>query len=136
MNLNQKASAIDAAVDYVLKYALNDFDIENFKSSNHLSMKQIRKDIMKKNNSVSSLSKMNNSISMNTNAPATAAANKNATLSQKSCDAALYKQALNAAIDEFGLFVQENFIVINEYEKSGGDKRGGEEEEARESRDG
>ena len=44
-----KENFINSAVDYVLKYALNDFDIENFKSSNHLSLKQIRKEIIKKN---------------------------------------------------------------------------------------
>ena len=108
--------AIDAAVDYVLKYALNDFDIENFKSSNHLSMKQIRKDIVKKNNSVSSLSKLNNSVN-NSTAGTLSNQSKTATLS-KGFDASFYKQALNVAIDEFGLFVQENFIIINEFEKS------------------
>ncbi len=108
-------AAIDAAVDYVLKYALNDFDIENFKSSNHLSMKQIRKDIMKKNQSVSSLSKLNNSI--NTQGTLPSQKTKTATLA-KGHDAAMYKQALNAAIDEFCLFVQENFIVINEFDKN------------------
>ncbi len=111
-----KMSAIDAAVDYVLKYALNDFDIENFKSSNHLSMKQIRKDIMKKNQSVSSLSKLNNSMNTQGTLP-NSQKNKMATL-VKGHDASMYKQALNAAIDEFGLFVQENFIVINEFDKT------------------
>lgn len=117
MDCKFKENAIDSAVDYVLKYALNDFDIENFKSSNHLSMKQIRKDIMKKNNSVSSLSKLNNSLSMN-NAVNTSAtlSSKCSTLTQKSYDASFYKHALNTAIDEFGLFVQENFIVINEFQ--------------------
>lgn len=119
LNSDLKLTAIDSAVDYVLKYALNDFDIENFKSSNHLSMKQIRKDIMKKNNSVSSLSKMNNSISMNNQGSNTLTREsaKSATLT-KGYDASFYKQALNTAIDEFGLFVQENFIIINEFDKN------------------
>ena len=76
-------------MDYVLKYAINDFDIEDFKSSNHLSMKQIRKDIMKKNSKLSGAG--------------------------VSGDQAFYKVALNAAIDEFGSYIQENFIVINEF---------------------
>lgn len=43
-----KDPAIEQAVQYVMNYALSDFDIESFQRSNHLSMKQIRKDIMKK----------------------------------------------------------------------------------------
>ena len=113
-----KETAIASAVDYVLKYALYDFDIESFKASNHLSMKQIRKDIMKKNSSVSSLSKLNNSVSLGHNTSATLAnhAAKSATLTSRGLDASFYKQALNTAIDEFGMFVQENFIVINEFQ--------------------
>lgn len=114
-----KQSAIDAAVDYVLKYAINDFDIEDFKSSNHLSMKQIRKDIMKKSSSRPSHSKLNNSItnghingSLNASAGASATLGRDTT---KSYDMAFYKLALNVAIDEFGSFIQENFIVINEF---------------------
>jgi hypothetical protein len=103
-----KEAAIDAAVDYVLKYAINDFDIEDFKSSNHLSMKQIRKDIMKKSSaSRVSHSKLNNN---NNNGNS-----NNATLAAVTHDLAFYKLALNTAIDEFGSFVQENFIVINEF---------------------
>ncbi len=97
-----KEAAIDAAVDYVLKYAINDFDIEDFKSSNHLSMKQIRKDIMKK----SSASRVSHSKLSN---------NSNGNMAAVTHDLAFYKLALNTAIDEFGSFVQENFIVINEF---------------------
>lgn len=39
---------IGQAVDYVMHYALNEFDLSSFSRSNHLSMKQIRKDILKK----------------------------------------------------------------------------------------
>ena len=108
-----KEATIDAAVDYVLKYAINDFDIEDFKSSNHLSMKQIRKDIMKKSNSSRvSHSKLNaNSGAANNNGN-----NGSSTLSKTiPYDLAFYKLALNTAIDEFGSFVQENFIIINEF---------------------
>lgn len=123
---SSKETSIDSAVDYVLKYAINDFDIENFKSSNHLSMKQIRKDIMKKN---SSSSKLNISLSTsNTNGALTTSNHpsktqtlnskdfKDFTLANKASSSGFYKQALNTAIDEFGLFIQENFIVINEFD--------------------
>jgi hypothetical protein len=124
-----KINMIVSAVEYVLKYALNDFDIENFKSSNQLSLKQIRKEIMKKNQigKVSS-SKLNNSLSMsNATASSSSAASNTATLStsttindfslhsNKSANPVFYKQALITAIDEFGLFIQENFIIINEF---------------------
>ncbi|CAF0709788.1 unnamed protein product [Brachionus calyciflorus] len=102
-----KIECIDAAVDYVLKYAINDFDIENFKSSNHLSMKQIRKDIMKKHQNKNSSSKLDTSN----------VESKTLTLqASKGFSASYYKNALNVAIDEFGLFIQENFIIINEFE--------------------
>lgn len=111
----QKESYIEQAVDYVLKYAINDFDIENFKSSNHLSMKQIRKDIMKKHHSSS---KLNTS---------TSTSSKTLTLNSRdfsftSKTNSFYKSALNTAIDEFGLFIQENFIVINEFDSKKGAK--------------
>ena len=112
-----KELAIESAVEFVLKYAINDFDIDNFKSSNQLSMKQIRKDIMKKHSSsrVSS-SKLNSSVSASSNA--NTLSSKDATLSSgKQFDMAYYKLALNTAIDEFGSFIQENFIVINEFDK-------------------
>jgi len=35
--------------------------------------------------------------------------------SNKSANPVFYKQALITAIDEFGLFIQENFIIINEF---------------------
>jgi hypothetical protein len=123
-----KENFINSAVDYVLKYALNDFDIENFKSSNHLSLKQIRKEIIKKNSSNNkiSLSKLNSSVSMNNTSTSVAEANASLTTSStvqdfslhtnKSIDPAFYKQALSTAIDEFGSFIQENFIVINEFQ--------------------
>ena len=100
--------AIDSAVDYVLAYAINDFDIDNFKSSNQLSLKQIRKDIMKKTNNRQSLSKINSALHSSKAATGNAAA---------ASDMAFYKLALNTAIDEFGSFIQENFIIINECEK-------------------
>lgn len=116
-----KKSAIESAADYVLTYAINDFDIDNFKSSNHLSMKQIRKDIMKKNSAGGagiSLSKLRDT------APGVSAtlpggeANTSiitATGTLKSSETTFYKLALNTVIDEFGLFIQENFVVINEF---------------------
>lgn len=107
-NTKFKEMAIDAAVDYVLKYAINDFDIDNFKSSNHLSLKQIRKDIMKKTNNRESLTKINQALG-------SSGSNSNKTAIQH--DMAYYKLALHTAIDEFGSFIQENFIVINEYQK-------------------
>ena len=108
-----KEFAIYSAVDYVLKYAINDFDIENFKSSNHLSMKQIRKDIMKKyTSSRQSSSKLNSSIS-NNNSMNNTSTN---TMTLKCQDTAFYKLALHTAIDEFGSFIQENFININEFQ--------------------
>jgi hypothetical protein len=128
-SLKFKDIAVDSAVDYVLKYAINDFDIDNFKSSNQLSLKQIRKDIMKKTNNRESLSKINavlqNSATYATlsNQLSDHATNTTTTtttpLLMKSTggDMAFYKSALHAAIDEFGSFIQENFIVINEYEK-------------------
>jgi hypothetical protein len=105
-----KEASIDAAVDYVLKYAINDFDIEDFKSSNHLSMKQIRKDIMKKSNS----SRVSHS-KLNANSGAANASNGSTLSKTIPYDLAFYKLALNTAIDEFGSFVQENFIIINEF---------------------
>lgn len=118
-----KTNVINSAVDYVLKYALNDFDIENFKSSNHLSLKQIRKEIMKKNSKLSA-SKLNSSLSMNVSSNLTdssATMSTSSTINDfniigKSYDPVFYKQTLNAAIDEFGSFIQENFIVINEFQ--------------------
>jgi hypothetical protein len=83
-----QAKCLDAAIDSVLRYACNDFDIDNFRSSNHLSMKQIRKDIMKKHDSH---------------------ANKQIP------DMVFYKKALNAAIDEFGVVMQEKFVDINDF---------------------
>ena len=116
-NTGSKELAIESAVEFVLKYAINDFDIDNFKSSNQLSMKQIRKDIMKKHSSsrVSS-SKLNSSVSASSNA--NTLSSRDATLSGgKQFDMAYYKLALNTAIDEFGSFIQENFIVINEFDR-------------------
>jgi hypothetical protein len=111
-----KEFAIYSAVDYVLKYAINDFDIENFKSSNHLSMKQIRKDIMKKyTSSRQSSSKLNNSISNNNSINNNNCTN---TMTLKCQDTAFYKLALHTAIDEFGSFIQENFININEFQST------------------
>jgi hypothetical protein len=109
--LKFKDIAIDSAVDYVLKYAINDFDIDNFKSSNQLSLKQIRKDIMKKTNNRESLSKINTVLNQQQSQTPTVMTKST------SGDMAFYKSALHAAIDEFGSFIQENFIVINEYEK-------------------
>lgn len=45
---DQSKLMIENAVDYVMNYALNEFDIDSFSRSNHLSMKQIRKDVLKK----------------------------------------------------------------------------------------
>lgn len=44
----QTSALIEHAVAFVMNYALNEFDLNSFSRSNHLSMKQIRKDIMKK----------------------------------------------------------------------------------------
>lgn len=118
-------AAIESAVDYVLKYAINDFDIENFKSSNQLSMKQIRKDIMKKYSSTSgsrlSASRLLPNSSSAQHSSDTLGAAKTGTLQSgappTTYSASYYKSALNTAIDEFGLFIQENFININEFEK-------------------
>lgn len=124
-DLKHKEFAIYSAVDYVLKYAINDFDIENFKSSNHLSMKQIRKDIMKKysssrqstsklNSSISNAASLNNTNNSNTlNAKDATSVN---TMTLKTHDSAFYKLALHTTIDEFGSFIQENFININEFQ--------------------
>jgi hypothetical protein len=86
----QKEFSIYSAVDYVLKYAINDFDIENFKSSNHLSMKQIRKDIMKKYNSSSrqfSSSKLNSSVSNGYNLSTFSSNSKSSTLNTRESNA-------------------------------------------------
>jgi hypothetical protein len=117
--------AVDAAVDYVLKYAINDFDIDNFKSSNQLSLKQIRKDILKKTNNRESLSKIS-AVLQQQHASVVSEQNGSGSgtpmappplIKNSGSDAAFYKSALHAAVDEFGSFIQENFIVINEYEK-------------------
>jgi hypothetical protein len=48
-NINDDTNlAAERAVSYVMNYALNEFDINSFSRSNHLNMKQIRKDITKK----------------------------------------------------------------------------------------
>jgi len=137
-NNDIKSKSIESAVDYVLKYAINDFDIEDFKSSNHLSMKQIRKDIMKKYNNRTSFSRLNNStnngtLSMN----GTLGSKDNAlTLSRTSSnEMAFYKLALNTAIDEFGSYVQENFIVISEF-KTKVKESSGEESKVEKQSDG
>jgi len=49
--LDENKNVIEKAVAYVMNYALNEFDIDSFSRSNHLSMKQIRKDILKKSTS-------------------------------------------------------------------------------------
>lgn len=158
-NANEfKENAIENAVNYVLKYAINDFDIENFKSSNHLSMKQIRKDIMKKNHSEVTQSKQQhqqqqqqqNTTTSTTATTATATTtpavvntsiNSSATLNTstfnygtlKNSESTFYKLALNTAIDEFGSFIQENFIVINEFKTKSSTSLNKQEENGQES---
>jgi len=90
---DKELAIVDEAIDNVLKYALNEFDLETFKStSNQLSMKHIRKDIMR---------------------------NHAALAGSSATDHAFYKRALNTAIDEFGALVQERFIQINEFKVPG-----------------
>jgi hypothetical protein len=83
----EQGRCLDSAIDAVLRYACNDFDIENFRSSNHLSLKQIRKDIMKKQDAQT----------------------------KHIQDLAFYKKALHTVIDEFGTLMQEKFVDINDF---------------------
>lgn len=94
-------SILESTIDSILKYAINDFDIETFKSSNHLSMKQIKKDILKKQSSLHNTS------------------NASTTLKSFSSnnDTSYYKKALSVSIDEFGSLMQEKVIEIDEFKR-------------------
>jgi hypothetical protein len=130
-----KDDAIEYCVAFVLNYALNDFDLNKFKASNQLSMKQIRKDIMKKYNHNLALSKLtdnkqgvDNDNELNEKSNTLKQLPKSNTISrtmagystlnrfQKSNELAFYKLAMSTVIREFGAFIQENFIAINEFQ--------------------
>jgi hypothetical protein len=112
-NYEKEVATLDMTIDLVLKYVVEDFDIDNFKSnSNHLSLKQIKKDILKKYNTIPSLSQ-NTSTSTNESKTNTLTLNK-----QPQVDNSFYKKALTTAIDEFGAVIQEQFILIAEFKGS------------------
>lgn len=111
-NYEKEVATLDMTIDLVLKYVVEDFDIDNFKSnSNHLSLKQIKKDILKKYNTIPSLSQ-------NTSTSTNESKTNTLTLKQPQVDNSFYKKALTTAIDEFGAVIQEQFILIAEFKGS------------------
>ena len=115
-NHEKEVATLDMTIDLVLKYVVEDFDIENFKSnSNHLSLKQIKKDILKKYQTIPSTS---NNTSTSTNESTNESNNKTNTLTRTNVDNSFYKKALSTAIDEFGSAIQEQFILIADFKGS------------------
>lgn len=116
-NHEKELTTLDLTIDLVLKYVVEDFDIENFKSnSNHLSLKQIKKDILKKYNNIpAALASANTTSNNNTSTSTNESTSKANTLTKTQVDTSFYKKALTTAIDEFGAVIQEQFILIADF---------------------
>jgi len=100
--LEIKTQMIDLAVDHVLKYAVNDFKLDT-----HLSLEQLRQDIIRHNSSISPDYSMHSIGSANI-----VDSNNN----NVETDNRFYKKALNVAVDELDLFLRESSIIISEFE--------------------
>ena len=116
----RRLAIVTLAVVQVLKYALSDFDADSFnKLSNQLSIKHIRKDIMRKHSSSSLrlLAPTTTASAAATTSTSTISSSSSSSASDKD-EAAFYNRALPMAIDEFGSFIQENLILINDFDEA------------------
>jgi hypothetical protein len=132
-NHEKEVATVDLAIDLVLKYVAEDFDIENFKSNtNHLSLKQIKKDILKKYNNIPlSALPLSSSSSANTTGSENGKTNTlSSTTKSQVVDSGFYKKALTTAIDEFGAVIQEQFILIADFKVLDETKKTVENQEA------
>ena len=96
-SLKDSSQMVESVVDQVVKYAVNDY-----KLNTQMSVDQLVKDIIKQGTSsspenTSTTDSNNNSVSETT-------------------DNRFYKKTLNVALDELDMYLQENSLVISEFE--------------------